>query len=1000
MSGVGRAAILLGVLLVGGLACGADATWVGSKDDNFWDPNNWSPKDLSGVLTIGAGSLNNPVHYYNRPGNTTFRPSKLNITASGNFTVAGGDLYPNSSDYLNGATTVKFNLMNVRSTTYIGKNGVGVLTLDGGQFLQKYAMYVGYGAGGNGTLNVPTGEVFLASRLNIGTNGGTGHVYLGECGVMYCPGNEVAYFQGLVSSGLITTDPGLVLIVDYQSAYSRTRIIPRMSAGATLPAPWDGSEEAGVTDLSWTSDWLATSNQVYFGTSATQVLSATTASTGLYLGSTTASTISLSPLPAAGRTYYWRVDTVKSTGTVKGAVWSFKALGSVGQRRMEDINRGVVAVKLTGMGVYVGWRVFGTDPAGIAFNVYRGSTKVNATPITDSTNYTDAGGSLSDVYSVRPVIDGQEKGCSETVSVWANQYLDIPVRQIPGDTGWTYTVNDGAVGDLDGDGKYEIVVKRLPPSIGVGNIAYIEAYRMDGTFMWRVCMGPNFTEWEEMNQIVYDFDGDGKAEVALKTSELTTFGDGTQIGDTNGDGKTDYSDSATYNGTARIFMTQGPEFLSILEGSTGRELARTDYIGREPISQWGTAGMNLEQLAHRSVKFHMTPAYLNGRTPSLVICRGIYHRSKMEAWNWQGGQLKKVWAWDSGECGDPNYDGQGNHNLSVGDVDQDGRDEIAYGGCVVDHNGKGLYSTGLKHGDAMHLSDMDPCRPGLEIWRCLETSTGAEYRDAKTGQILIQYKTTTDCGRACAGDVDPCHPGYELWAGTGCPLYSCDGTVINSTIPSPLTINYMIYWDGDLQRELLDHTWSDALGTGVGRIDKWYYQTTTRVTLLNATGAYSCNGTKGTPVLQADLLGDWREEVIWRTSDNRAMRLYTTIYPTTYRIFTLMHDPQYRVAVAWQVCGYNQPPHPGFYIGAGMTYPPALPNIVLVPNLPRPDISGDCSVTFADFGLMAQGWMSTGCGYENNWCGCSDVDHSGTVNFGDVAAIGAAWLECSLPVCF
>jgi len=601
-------------------------------------------------------------------------------------------------------------------------------------------------------------------------------------------------------------------------------------------------------------------------------------------------------------------------------------------RQMESLDRGLVAVQVPGTGVYVGWRMFGNDPPGIAFNLYRDKAKLNSSPITSSTNYMDPDGKADSIYYVRPVIGGVEQEPSAPAKVWPHQYIDIPVQQVPGDPNWTYSLNDAAIGDLDGDGRYELVVKRLPHGRGGGKMAMVEAYKLDGTFMWRINMGPNITAWEELNMIVYDFDGDGRAEVALKTSELTVFGDGRKIGDTNGDGKTEYWETATSSNAAREFMTEGPEFLSIVKGATGKELARVNYIGRDPIVQWGSPRHRLAQLAHRSNKFHMTPAYLDGERPSLVICRGIYHRIKMQAWNWRDGKLQPLWTWDSAREADPNYTGQGNHNLSVGDVDQDGKDEITYGGCVIDDNGKGLYSTGLGHGDAMHLSDMDPSRPGLEIWRCLEGGDyGCEFRDARTGQILIRYTSNRDTGRCCAADIDPRYPGYELWGPSGCPLYSCSGKIIAPA--GPRSVNFAIYWDGDLLRELLDHKWlGPSVGAGVGEIDKWDYQDQKLVPLLIASGTYSCNYTKGTPMLQADLLGDWREEVIWRTKDNRKMRIYTTTIPTNYRIYTLMHDPQYRLAVAWQVCAYNQPPHPGFFLGHDMKLPAPTPDIRTAPK--------------------------------------------------------------------
>jgi rhamnogalacturonan endolyase len=989
-------AVLVIIISIGSLGYGANASWVGSKDTNLRDPNNWNPKDVTGTLTIVSGNPNNPIHTNIKSGDPGFSPSKLNVSSGGYLRLTGTELKPTASDNLNGQTVVILGGLNIRSAVYIGKNAAGKVTVEGGYFTQAGTMTIGYGSGGNGLLKVVGGTVNFASRPTIGASGGTGRIDVSEGGWCYCPGNEVSFFQSLVTSGLLTTSSDCAIVVDYSGG--QTRITAKKSAGALLPVPWDKTECIGTTELAWTSDSLSTSNQVYFGTDASAVYAANTGSSGLYLGSTTASVKSLPYSPVSGKTYYWRVDSVKPSGTQKGSLWSFKSVSKLGPRQMEDLDRGLVAVYRSGAGVYVSWRLFGADPAGVGFNVYRGSAKVNTTPVTDSTNYLDAGGTLSDVYSVRPVVDGQEKGCSEMVTTWPNQYLDIPVQQIPGDTGWTYQINDGAIGDLDGDGKYEIVVKRLPATDGAGHNAYVEAYRMDGTFLWRVSIGPNLLEWEELNPIVFDFDGDGKAEVALKTSEGTVFGNGSSIGDTNGDGITDYSSSTVYN--SRWWIVDGPEFLSILEGSTGKELARTDYIRREPIVQWGLTTHNISQLGHRAEKFHMTPAYLDGKRPSLVICRGIYHREKMEAWNWRDGALTRLWAWDSAGEADPNYDGQGNHNFSVGDVDQDGRDEIAYGGCVVDHNGKGLYSTGLDHGDAIHMSDMDPSRQGLEIWRCLEWADGQygfEFRDACTGQNLIRRTATKDCGRCCAGDIDPRYPGYELWGSTGCPLYSCNGTVISAA--SPVDMNFMIHWDGDLGGELVDHYFNTATRMGNPKIEKWNHESGTLTLLLTDTLTSSCNDTKGTPTLQADLFGDWREEVIYRSIDNRFMRVYITNIPTTYRIFTLMHDPQYRLAAAWQVCGYNQPPHPGFYLGNGMTYPPALPDIVLVPNRFKPDLSGDCYVTFADFAVMALGWSSGLCGYDNDWCAGNDIDHNGAVSLGDLAAIASCWLECTLPSC-
>jgi hypothetical protein len=297
------------------------------------------------------------------------------------------------------------------------------------------------------------------------------------------------------------------------------------------------------------------------------------------------------------------------------------------------------------------------------------------------------------------------------------------------------------------------------------------------------------------------------------------------------------------------------------------------------------------------------------------------------AYTWRDGQIGKQWTFDSSAPGNAAYAGQGNHNLSVADVDGDGRDEITYGAMAVDDDGTGLYTTGLGHGDAMHLSDLDPNRPGLEVFQVHEDRNakyGIEFRDADTGETIWGVFTGQDTGRGVAADVDPRYAGAEAWAIGGAwnsstgGLYTAQGQKISSTIPSS---NFAIWWDGDLLREVLDHTYSDTVGAGVGKIDKWDYQNNQLVNLLTAHGTYSSNGTKGNPALQADILGDWREEVMWRTEDSSALRLYTTPYVTEHRLSTLMHDPVYRLGIAWQNIGYNQPPHTSFFLGAGMRQP-------------------------------------------------------------------------------
>lgn len=594
-------------------------------------------------------------------------------------------------------------------------------------------------------------------------------------------------------------------------------------------------------------------------------------------------------------------------------------------RFMENLDRGVVAVYKGGGQVYIGWRLLGTDPSAIAFNVYRNSVKLNASPVSDSTNYVDSAGSLASTYSVVPVIDGREQTPTRPVSVWGSFCRSITLAPVDG----SYTPNDASVGDLDGDGDYEIVLKRLSTDISQTSTTFhlIEAYHLDGTFMWRINLGPNnLCAPEEINPMVYDFDSDGRAEVALRTCEGNVDGTGAVTGDMDDDGKTDYRSSWATPGQNQYFMTEGPEFLSIFDGLTGGEITRTDYIERDPISQWGSAGMSLGQYAHRGNKCMMTPAYIDGQRPSLVICRGIYDRIKMEAWNFRDGVLSRVWSFDTAYW--PGYAGQGNHNLSVGDVDRDGKDEIVYASMCVDDDGSGLYTTRLGHGDAMHLSDMIPGRPGLEVFQCHESYPyGTTLRDARTGEILWQKTAGDDTGRCCAAHIDSRYPGYQMWSvSSGGTYNAADNSLISTNVPN--WGNFLIWWDGDLQREILDV--ADSAGHPI--INKWWGDSAGRLlSLYNYPTSYSTvsnNGSKGNPCLSGDILGDWREECIYRSSDNTQLRIYTSTTVTSSRLYTLMHDAQYRMAIAWQCNMYNQPPHPSFYMGEGMS-PPPQPDIIL-----------------------------------------------------------------------
>jgi rhamnogalacturonan endolyase len=566
------------------------------------------------------------------------------------------------------------------------------------------------------------------------------------------------------------------------------------------------------------------------------------------------------------------------------------------QRIMENLNRGLIAVP-SGGGTYLSWRLFGTEPSTVGFNVYKGTAKLNPQPLTGATLFTD-NSSGSGAYTVRPVINGQEGDASEPARILAESFHAIPL-QVP--TG-SYTANDASVGDLDGDGEYEVILKWDPTNAkdnsqaGVTGNVYLDAYKMDGKRLWRIDLGRNIRAGAHYTQfMVADFDGDGKAEMICKTADGTVDGAGKVIGNA----------SANF-ANADGYVLEGPEFLTVFNGMTGAAMATVDYVpARGNVGSWG------DTYGNRVDRFLAAAAYLDGVLPSAVMCRGYYTRAVLVAWDWRGGKLTQRWVFDTSVPGTPSgYTGQGAHSLSVADVDEDGKDEIIYGAAAIDHDGKALWTTRLGHGDALHVSDFDPSRPGLEVYMIHEggSQPGADLRNARTGEVY--WKTSPeDVARGVAADILESNPGAEFWGPSGGVRNAAGGTVTVGTGSQ----NFLGWWDGDLLRELVDGTRVHKAGGA---------------TLLSATGCASNNSTKSTPALVADLFGDWREEVMWRTSDNRQLRIYTTTTPTTHRIYTLMHNPAYRAAVAWQNVAYNQPPHVDYYLGTGMTFPPPKPNIV------------------------------------------------------------------------
>jgi len=596
------------------------------------------------------------------------------------------------------------------------------------------------------------------------------------------------------------------------------------------------------------------------------------------------------------------------------------------ERQMEYLDRGVVAVKIT-EGVFVSWRSLGTESYATAFDLYRDGKKVNDKLIVNSTNYLDKDGTIDSNYQIITYPNGNQKqrSASKPVHVWDTSYLTVPLRKpedgvSPDGSTYTYSANDMSVGDLDGDGEYEIILKWDPSNSkdnahsGYTGEVFIDAYKLDGTFLWRISLGKNIRAGAHYTQfLVYDLDGDGKAEVVFKTADGTIDGTGKVIGDANADFRNEQGKILT-----------GPEYVTVFEGTTGKELITTHFEpARGHVSDWG------DNYGNRSDRFLAAIAYLDGERPSFIMARGYYEKTMLVAYNWRDNQLTRLWTFDSDDPGNEKYAGQGNHSLSVADVDQDGKDEIIYGAMVVDHDGKGLYSTGIGHGDAQHVGQFHPKRQGIDVFQVHEdenTKYGISYRKGDSEEITWGVHSGRDTGRGMAADIDPRYEGVEVWA-PGLGLYTNDGKKISDE--APLSVNFGIWWDGDLQRELLDHHWNKEKGVGVGKIDKWDYEKEKLVNLLTAEGTYSNNFTKGNPCLQADLFGDWREEVIWRTEDSTALRIYTTTDLTEHRIHTLMHDPIYRLSIAWQNVAYNQPPHTGFYLGEGMEKP-ALPKISMI----------------------------------------------------------------------
>ena len=624
------------------------------------------------------------------------------------------------------------------------------------------------------------------------------------------------------------------------------------------------------------------------------------------------------------------------------------------QRKTDALDRGLIAIKTTN-GVYCSWRIMGEEYYDVKYNLYRDGTKVNSEPLSVS-NYSDAAGTSSSKYTVKAVVRGTEQTASKEATVWTDSYLEITPQHATSITS-TLVPNDACCADVDGDGELEILIKydnkeeisSLFPKEGHnGEYTIFEVLKMDGSLLWWVNCGPNMGDFQnnEQNIAAYDWDQDGKAEAIMRLSEGSVIhmkdGSTYTIGadGKNGTAWTNYR-TPKVEGGVEWFTHYGNEFLVYMNGETGVPYQVMEF----PLKRLEDGETNLEKAwgdgyGHRSSKYFFGAPYLDGRKPSIFLARGIYTRHKMIAYdvNPSTHELSMRWRWNCNDSSSPWY-GQGYHNYGIADVDWDGRDEICFGSMVIDDNGKGLSTTGLGHGDAQHHGDFNPYIHGHEIYACNEDHPDNNYRDATTSKIYYRQTSSNDDGRSMMGNFSNKYPGCLGRSGHDTAISS----VTNNHIPNDIAfdVNFRIYWDGDLLEETFNGT---GTRNSAGRIYKPGVGD-----IITLAGSLTNNDTKATPCYQGDLFGDWREEVMMRTADNK-IRIYTTTIPTEWRNYTLWHDMQYRNAMVWQMNGYNQPPHTSYFLGEleGITMaPPALT------MTGRTEIQNGGSITTTDNAVIA-----------------------------------------------